>query len=146
MLEEEIDLRGSANLTPRPVRYCGVKFRSTLEARYALLFDLIQLKWQYEPRLFWVEPHWYLPDFYFPSLGVWGEVKPKNLNAVEMEKAIGLTRVTRQRIILLVGLPQIGPYNCLPTGQLSQTFMFSRLRRKPDTIRKAVSMACTHVF
>lgn len=34
-----------------PTVYANAKFRSLLEARYAVLFDLLGIKWEYEPDL-----------------------------------------------------------------------------------------------
>lgn len=48
-----------------PTTYRGVNFRSQLEARYAILFDLLGLSWHYEPiELGTDEPGTgYIPDF-----------------------------------------------------------------------------------
>jgi hypothetical protein len=35
-------------LTPIPTRYKGYHFRSRLEARWAVFFDALGLRWQYE--------------------------------------------------------------------------------------------------
>jgi len=59
--------------------YNGYRFRSRLEARWAVFFDAIELEYQYEPQGFMTgdkEDIFYLPDFYFPSLNVYAEIKP----------------------------------------------------------------------
>ena len=58
--------------------YAGHKFRSRLEARWAVFFDALGIEWQYEPEGFSVDGsrQWsYLPDFYLPESKVWVEVK-----------------------------------------------------------------------
>lgn len=57
--------------------YRGCYFRSRLEARYALLFDLLKIAWRYEPEGYELGPHdlHYLPDFHLPAFGTWVEVK-----------------------------------------------------------------------
>ena len=50
----------SANIVARPVEYKGVNFRSSLEARYAILFDTLGLTWDYEPS---IPLAGYIPDF-----------------------------------------------------------------------------------
>lgn len=57
--------------------YRGCRFRSRLEARYAVLFDALRIQWEYEPQGYVVgEPgRPYLPDFWLPSERVWVEVK-----------------------------------------------------------------------
>lgn len=43
--------------------YKGYKFRSRLEARWAVFFDEIGADWEYEPEGFDCDGVWYLPDF-----------------------------------------------------------------------------------
>lgn len=44
--------------------YKGYKFRSRLEARWAVFFDALGLKWEYEPEGYELpDGSWYLPDF-----------------------------------------------------------------------------------
>lgn len=45
-----------------PTKYKGVRFRSRLEARWAVLFDLMQWPWEYEP----IDLEGYIPDFILP--------------------------------------------------------------------------------
>lgn len=64
-------------------QYGGCRFRSRLEARWAVAFDALGVRWQYEPEGFEVgyrlsmrdENFRYLPDFWLPELGLWVEVK-----------------------------------------------------------------------
>lgn len=63
--------------------YAGCRFRSRLEARWAVLLDHLDIRWEYEPQGYEVSHRVtgaegafrYLPDFWLPDLGVWGEVK-----------------------------------------------------------------------
>lgn len=131
MIEEiEISLKGAGpNFTPRPVFFRGENFRSTLEARYVVFFDILGLRWLYEPQTWKLEPKWYKPDFYLPDMGVWGEVKPRDLNQEEMTKALGLALASRQNVILLVGLPTDGPYKILrPDLKIVSKFLSRSLR------------------
>lgn len=44
--------------------YKGIKFRSKLEAQWAVLFDELNIKWEYEPEGYDLgNGLWYLPDF-----------------------------------------------------------------------------------
>ncbi len=56
-------------------RYAGCRFRSRLEARWAVFFDHLGIEWQYEPQGFDIAGTRYLPDFYLPGHGLWVEVK-----------------------------------------------------------------------
>jgi hypothetical protein len=75
--------------------YNGIKFRSRLEARYAVLFDELGIKWEYESEGFDLgKGLYYLPDFYLPEVhlrhfeegGVYFEVKPSCEKAEESGK------------------------------------------------------------
>lgn len=59
--------------------YKGYRFRSRLEARWAVFFDVLGLRWEYEPEGF-VLPSGrrYLPDFrvYLSRGPTWLEIKP----------------------------------------------------------------------
>lgn len=63
-------------------RYAGYRFRSRLEARWAVFFQTLGLKWEYEPEGFDLGfGVRYLPDFrvWYPDHPnpVWFEVKPR---------------------------------------------------------------------
>lgn len=55
--------------------YKGCRFRSRLEARWAVFFDAIGVEWKYEEQGYEVDGHRYLPDFWLPGPRVWAEVK-----------------------------------------------------------------------
>jgi hypothetical protein len=51
-------------------RYKGCRFRSRLEARWAVFFDALGVKWEYEKEGFDLgEAGYYLPDFWLPDHG-----------------------------------------------------------------------------
>ncbi len=64
-------------------RYAGHRFRSRLEARWAVFFDALEIKWEYEAQGYEVNDRLemgvgsarYLPDFWLPELGIHAEVK-----------------------------------------------------------------------
>lgn len=60
--------------------YAGCRFRSRLEARWAVYLDKCGIKWEHEPEGFKLESgEWYLPDFYLPGEDAWLEVKSDHL-------------------------------------------------------------------
>lgn len=68
----------SATLKPIPTSWGGVRFRSRLEARWAVFFDFLHIPWEYEPQGFDIgDGQAYLPDFIL-GMGqlIWAEVKP----------------------------------------------------------------------
>lgn len=75
-------------------RHKGYRFRSRLEARWAVFFDALGLDWEYEPEGFDLgDAGWYLPDFRITGadtngdmMEYWFEIKPKNKPLSEGEK------------------------------------------------------------
>lgn len=65
----------SNEIKPIETIYNGYKFRSRLEARWAVFFDAMGIKYEYEPEGIEVDDERYLPDFYFPDYEMYGEVK-----------------------------------------------------------------------
>lgn len=55
--------------------YAGHRFRSRLEARWAVFFDTLGIEWEYEAQGYESEAGRYLPDFWLPELRIWVEVK-----------------------------------------------------------------------
>lgn len=55
--------------------YAGCLFRSRLEARWAVFFDALGIKWQYELQGYECNGYRYLPDFYLPESNDFVEVK-----------------------------------------------------------------------
>lgn len=55
--------------------YNGYKFRSRLEARWAIFFDSVGIKYRYEPEGYITSHGWYLPDFYIDSMNLFIDVK-----------------------------------------------------------------------
>jgi hypothetical protein len=85
-------------------RYNGYRFRSRLEARWAVFFDELNVTWDYEPQGFdlgKVGP--YLPDFWLEEHGCWFEVKGSNPTIDERRKAEALRDVTEAPVILAHG-------------------------------------------
>ena len=75
-----------SNIKPIETVYNGYRFRSRLEARWAVFFDTAGIPYQYEPEGFVLEDgtH-YLPDFYLPWFKCYVEIKPSGLQS-EIDK------------------------------------------------------------
>lgn len=76
--------------------YNGYRFRSRLEARWAVFFDVAGIKYQYEVQGYKstqpyeeYKEYYYLPDFYLPELDVFVEVKPTFDKLMEDSSKIG---------------------------------------------------------
>lgn len=67
--------------------YAGCRFRSRLEARWAVFFDTLDIRWEYEAQGYMCSPRcWltgnsydakfpYLPDFWLPEYSLFAEIK-----------------------------------------------------------------------
>lgn len=102
-------MRGQTEVKPIETEYNGYRFRSRLEARWAVFFDTAGIPYEYEPEGFVLtDGTYYLPDFYLPWYRCYVEIKPNvkeeidrgfdlvSKLAYEKEKCIGM---------LCVGLP-----------------------------------------
>lgn len=66
------------NIKPIETYYNGYRFRSRLEARWAVFFDELNIEYQYEPEGFELSNGMkYLPDFFLPTLRTYVEIKSK---------------------------------------------------------------------
>lgn len=85
--------------------YRGYKFRSRLEARWAVFFDTLGVDYDYEPEGFNLggEAGYYLPDFWLPRLQLWIEIKPSNPSHEEMVKAQRLAEQSGYHVAILHG-------------------------------------------
>lgn len=78
-----------AEIKPIETRYNGYRFRSRLEAKWAVYFDAIGLEYNYEPNGY-VLPNGkcYLPDFYLPTVESYVEIKPNGIPKEDLNEAI----------------------------------------------------------
>ena len=106
--------------------YGGIRFRSRLEARWAVFFDAQKWRWEYEPEGYAIGGVRYLPDFWMPTLDQFWEVKPESLIddtpafAKAIEKAAALAEGTAKTVCVSLGFPyrdaQGGLMYVLPDG------------------------------
>lgn len=101
----------------RPIQtsYRGYRFRSRLEARWAIFFDSLKIKWEYEPQGFHLSNgEMYLPDFFLPGFetekGMYVEVKPDRLID---KKALHLAKDSRVPVLMACGTPGPMTYTIL---------------------------------
>lgn len=101
-------------------RYAGCRFRSRLEARYAVFFDALDLRWDYEAEGYETPHGWYLPDFvlHLPNGDVLFEVKPESEAGWSNwdERWGGAAEATGLNLIVAYGIPRPGD---LEPGQTS---------------------------
>ncbi len=105
---------GMNNLKSIETKYNGYIFRSRLEARWAIYFDYVGIKWEYEIDGFeFPDKTKYIPDFWFPEQKHWAEVKAQEFNESETHKAHNITRWTGKPLIKLIGSPEDKEYSVI---------------------------------
>lgn len=115
-------------IAPIETRYAGCRFRSRLEARWAVFFDHLGISWRYEPQGYIVGGKPYLPDFLVhpdSPRSFWLEVKGVHPTDEELEKAQGLASATKLPVFVRWGdvetpptqLAQVTGYDEYVAGQ-----------------------------
>lgn len=111
--------------------YNGYRFRSRLEARWAVFFNSLKIKYEYEPEGFVLaDGICYLPDFYLPQLGVYVEVKA-SFQMITEEDIIKIDSFSMQedgQLLLIVGSPEsqtmylLNRCNMFPISEVGCTY------------------------
>ncbi len=77
-----------ASIKPIETVYNGYRFRSRLEARWAVFFDVLDVKYEYESEGYDLGIlGWYLPDFWLPQAKWHIEIKPLGASDDDLKKA-----------------------------------------------------------
>jgi hypothetical protein len=116
--------------TPIETFYKGYRFRSRLEARWAIFFDALGMVYQYEPEGYRLSNGaMYLPDFLVTKEGrrgygeehtFWAEVKPEAFTSVELSKCWMLAKETGSHVLLLEGPPDYTSYRLLSPSSVEE--------------------------
>lgn len=96
-------------IQPIETRYASHRFRSRLEARWAVFFTTLGIRWQYEPQGYTVGPAKtpYLPDFLLPDLRTFVEVKG-DADRLDLGLLANLTHSRdAERILILGSVPHL---------------------------------------
>nr|DAT64577.1 MAG TPA: Protein of unknown function (DUF1064) [Caudoviricetes sp.] len=96
----------SNKVKPIETQYHGYRFRSRLEARWAVFFDVMGIKYEYEKEGFELSSGRYLPDFWLPEWEVWFEVKPSFPETEELYKLQELCIETGYAALCSEGMPK----------------------------------------
>jgi hypothetical protein len=97
-------------INPIETVYKGFRFRSRLEARWAVFLDTLNFKFVYEPDGYDLDGTWYLPDFWVPDWKAFLEIKPQQPTKEQMDKCQSLSTLTSYQVLLLAGQPWIDEY------------------------------------
>ena len=110
-------------IKPKETFFKGYRMRSRLEARWAVFFTELGIKWEYEYEGFDLsDGKGYLPDFYLPIFnnGTWCEVKPET---GDFSRALLFSRDFKERIWLCEGIPEKAIYKFTWPNEFPDTYM-----------------------
>lgn len=93
-------------------KYKGYRFRSRLEARWAVFFDALKIKWAYEAEGFDLgNGIYYLPDFTISvdyeikKVQIWLEMKGQYPTDLEIKKLYLLSKAKKSICLFFIGVP-----------------------------------------
>jgi hypothetical protein len=92
-----------SHLKPIETQYKGYRFRSRLEARWAVFFDALGIEWEYEPEGFDLgDGLYYLPDFRLRGRwgNIWLEIKGSPPNEKEVALATKLHQQSKEEVLI----------------------------------------------
>lgn len=96
---------GQAALKAIETQYRGHRFRSRLEARWAVAFDMLKIQWEYEKEGYDLgSDGLYLPDFWLPQWRVHLEVKGDVPTADEERKCMALQVASGRAVMCVYGV------------------------------------------
>jgi hypothetical protein len=112
----------------KDTKYNGYNFRSRTEARFAVLFDSIGWRYEYEPEKFEL-PNGvtYIPDFYLPDFKQWFEIKGIEPTRKELAKAMQLQRGKQEQVNIVWVENDFAAINCIYIPRL-----FHQCTSEPD--------------
>ncbi len=110
--------------------YKGYRFRSRLEARWAVFFDALGIGWDHEKEGYDLDGVWYLPDFWLPKQQTWFEVKSGQPTTDEIEKAKRLARASGYRVLIGLQIPSEW-YEDMPAGPDKERVIQTQLGYSP---------------
>lgn len=146
-----------SRIAAKPTIYRGVRFRSRLEARWAVFFDAIGREWIYEPSFPELASIGYQPDFLLEDhLGgtTVHEIKPlvggwENLASLANELTADTryqqtASILQTRLILTLGAPGVWEQGRLTDiGHCS--LMWYPTRQSPDLYEWAECLKCSRI-
>lgn len=91
-------------------KYNGYLFRSRLEARWAVFFDSLGVRYEYEMEGYDLDGVWYLPDFWLPEHDCFVEIKPLDKQVRDNKKCYLLNKESGKKVLLVSGSPHAGKY------------------------------------
>lgn len=145
-MQQKLQRKDIEMIKPIETIYNGYRFRSRLEARWAVFFDEMGIKYEYEAEGYDLgKLGWYLPDFWLPDAKWHIEIKPAGTSDIELKRAHCFDKNPPSEsmgIIVLMGSP-----NSLPSA--GQEMWHGKLRDNYGSNLSNVEylcMRCKHPY
>jgi hypothetical protein len=132
--------------------YNGYRFRSRLEARWAVFFDILGIEYQYEVEGYDIDGVWYLPDFWLPGQQAWVEIKPmlSDYESLDFSKPKALSIAQENFVYVYEGEPYPKRFSCwIFLGgniEISDYLIFKSLDFKPPEFFRFMHEHCSQEF
>jgi len=81
----------------------GYRFRSRLEARWAVFYKTLKITYEYEKEGYNLNGIYYLPDFWLPAQDCFVEIKGVEPSFEEEERALRLLVATKKMVYVFFG-------------------------------------------
>ena len=109
--------------------YKGYRFRSRLEARWAVFFDALGIAWEYEKEGYDLgEAGWYLPDFWLPEWKCFVEIKGADCSDEDRAKCEALYHESEHSVFIAQG--QIGDHTWIEFGGYIESVSYQKQDHK----------------
>ncbi len=109
------------DIRPIETSYNGYRFRSRLEARWAVFWDAIGIWYEYEKEGFDLGAEgYYLPDFWLPGHSLWVEIKGQTPTDLERRKCLRLAEMGNPVYLIYgnIGEHDAFAYARTPSGEV----------------------------
>jgi hypothetical protein len=97
----------NTNIKAIETHYDGYRFRSRLEARWAVFLNSLKEPYEYEKEGYSLPSGNYLPDFWLPRMDCWMEIKGEKPTEYEIQLCEELALATDKPIVIVHGLPVV---------------------------------------
>jgi hypothetical protein len=135
-------------IRPIETNYRGCRFRSRLEARWAVFFDTYGVPWEYERQGYELPSGRYLPDFWIPlrhsrfpspapcnpDAGYWVEIKPVPPTPKEQALFLELALATGHNGFLFAGNVGVGQFQVFKACCTRSAAAAEWYARHPETV------------
>ena len=114
------------NIQAIETQYKGYRFRSRLEARWAVFFDACDIAWEYEKEGYELSNGTrYLPDFWLPKFNVFIEIKGEKPTQEERDKSLCLSSDTDYPVFTVIGMPDRETEFIISTEHKKMNYIFA---------------------